>query len=54
MGPLVGCIHYTSEHRTFDYPGSEGCDKDQDFEDCGPDCPGYEEPMDPANESRAI
>ncbi len=44
----VGCIHYTSESRTYDYPGSEGCDDNRDtepdwYERCNEDCPGYEE-----------
>lgn len=44
----LGCIHYTFERRTWDYPGSEDCDKDLDLEDCGPDCPGYEAVLDEA------
>ena len=56
MVEQVGCIHYTSEPRTWDFPGCEDCDIDmEDAEDpdgwlaqCGPGCAGFEAVLDEA------
>jgi hypothetical protein len=49
----TGCIHYSSERRTWDFPGYEDCDIESEAMDdwlaqCGPDCPGFEPALDEA------
>ncbi len=37
----IGCLHHTSEPRSGDYPGSEGCIKDHCTNDHGGFDPEY-------------
>ncbi len=44
----IGCIHFSSEHGSYEYPGFVDCELDMDLTECTPDCPGFEAVLDEA------